>query len=151
MSTTITTPAPALTTGQQSAINLLAKVTPYLSETEQAIVTTAMAFSMPAESNPLMATFTALQGITNAFANSPNTTVATDAQIAGIFSSLIGSVVQGVETATTPATIVANAKPNFFLKLFHPHIAKQEETLAKTQVTASTPAMATPIAATVTK
>lgn len=134
MSTTPTpTPAPTLSTGQQAAIALLARISPRLTETEQAIIATAMAFSMPAGQNPLQETFTALQGVTNAFAQDPNPTVQTDAAIAGIFSALIGQAVEGVEAATTPAVIVPNAHPGFILTLFHHNIANQEKALAAAQ------------------
>lgn len=130
-------PAQPLTAAQQNAINILTKVTPYLSTSEQAIVSVAMAFTMP--SNPLAETFNAIQGITNSVATLPNPTVDTYAQLAGVFSSLIGQVVEGVETATTPAVITPNAKPNIFLKIFHPHIAQQEEALAAAETPAIVP------------
>lgn len=138
MSTT-PTPVPTLTAAQQNAINILTKVTPYLSTAEQAIVSTAMAFSMG--ENPLVETFNAIQGLTQAAATIPNPTIQTYAQLAGIFSGLIGATFQGIETATTPAVLTPNAKPNIFLKIFHPNIAKQEEALAASEAAAAaTPA-----------
>lgn len=134
-------PAQPLTAAQQNAISILTKVTPYLNTSEQAIVSVAMAFSMG--ENPVMETFNALMGLTQAAATIPNPTIQTYAQLAGVFSGLIGSVFEGIETATTPAVITPNAKPNIFLKLFHPNIAKQEEAAAAA-LAAQTPVIVPP-------
>jgi hypothetical protein len=138
MTTSAPVPSAPLTAAQQNAINILAKTTPYLSTGSQAIASAFMGIAMGG--GPVMELFNALMGVTNAIATVPNPSVATYAGLASVFESLIGATFEGIETATTPAAITPNAKPNVFLKLFHPTIAKEEEALAASEAAAAIPA-----------
>src|SRR5580658_4142112 len=67
MGTTAAAPTVPLTTTQTKILTALGKITPYLSAGEQAVVATAMAFSMP--SNPLEEVTNAISGLATAAAD----------------------------------------------------------------------------------
>ena len=138
MSTPIVTPTPtpaptaSVATAQANVNNVITQVMPYLTtQFSQGIIAAVAALSNP--NNPGIANgFNAITAATQAVATLPGS-AGVYAVLAGFIESIISTVIGGVETATKPAEVVANAHPPLSLKFFHPNIAKQEEAMAAAQ------------------